>query len=97
MIFTPDKWQKAPNGSKLGDVVQARARRPPQPVGSTFQLCEETPDKPPSECADRHAHSARVHDLLRHSTALLTPVLASGTIKSSRRAPKRRLGCKPAP
>ena len=96
MIFTPHKCQEAPNGSKLGDVAQARARRPSKPVGLTLQLCEGTPDKPPPECADRHAHSARVHDLLHHSTAPMTPALASGTIKTASRVPKGRLGCIPA-
>ena len=43
MIFTPDKCQKEPNGIKLGDAAQARARRPPQPVGSTLLLCEGLP------------------------------------------------------
>ena len=38
-IITPKKWQKAPNGSKVGNVAQARVRRPPQAVGSTLQLC----------------------------------------------------------
>ena len=93
MIITPDKWQKEPNGSgsKLGDVAQARARRPPQPVDSALPLYEGTPDKPPPECADQHAHFARVHGLLRHLTVLLTPVPASGTIKTAFRAPKRKL------
>ena len=96
MIFTQDKCQKEPNGSKLGDAAQARARRPPQPVDSTLLLCERTPDKPPPECADQHAHFARVHGLLRHLAVLLTPVPASGTIKNASKAPKRRLSCTPA-
>ena len=96
MIFTPDKWQKAPNGSKLGDVAQARARCPPPPVGSTLPLYERTPDKLPPECTDQHAHFARVHGLLRHLTVLLTPVPASGTIENVSKAPKRRLSCIPA-
>ena len=96
MIFTPDKCQKEPNGSKLDDTAQERARRPPQPVGSTLLLCEGTPDKPPPECADQHAHFARVYGLLHHSTVLLTPVPASGTTKNASKAPKRRLSCTPA-
>ena len=96
MIFTQDKCQKEPNSSKLGDAAQARARRPAQPVGSTLLPRERTPDNPPPECADRHAHFARVHGLLHHSTVFLTPVTASGTIKNASKAPKRRLSCTPA-